>query len=173
MVETGGLENHCTGNGTGGSNPSPSATQSGLQRNSAAFPPELREIAAILRFPPRNRTGESIPLSATGRLWSVFLWRAHAQSSFHDSIRRTQCDQQPMIRRKQLDFVSTVSDTKVLICLVTSRTARFCLATIVCPPKHFRFDNVPDAGYFVRQLVRTVFPFQHSDLRERCFFWVA
>jgi len=37
----------------------------------------------------------------------------HAQSSFHYSIRRTQCDQQPMIRRKQLDFVSTRSDTKV------------------------------------------------------------
>jgi hypothetical protein len=28
VVETGGLENHCTGNGTGGSNPSPSATHS-------------------------------------------------------------------------------------------------------------------------------------------------
>jgi hypothetical protein len=27
VVETGGLENRCTGNGTGGSNPSPSATQ--------------------------------------------------------------------------------------------------------------------------------------------------
>jgi len=35
------------------------------------------------------------------------LWRAHAQSSFHDSIRRTQCDQQPMVRRNRLDFVST------------------------------------------------------------------
>ena len=28
MVETGGLENRCTGNRTGGSNPSPSATRS-------------------------------------------------------------------------------------------------------------------------------------------------
>jgi hypothetical protein len=28
VVETGGLENHCTGNRTGGSNPSPSAIQS-------------------------------------------------------------------------------------------------------------------------------------------------
>src|SRR5713101_462144 len=68
------------------SNPTLSATQSGLQRNSAAFPPILREIAAILRFPPRNRTGESVPLSATRRLWSFFLWRAYAQSRFHDSI---------------------------------------------------------------------------------------
>jgi hypothetical protein len=33
VVETGGLENRCTGNGTGGSNPSPSATQSGLQKS--------------------------------------------------------------------------------------------------------------------------------------------
>jgi hypothetical protein len=31
VVETGGLENRCTGNRTGGSNPSPSATQSGCR----------------------------------------------------------------------------------------------------------------------------------------------
>jgi hypothetical protein len=30
VVETGGLENRCTGNGTGGSNPSPSATRCGM-----------------------------------------------------------------------------------------------------------------------------------------------
>ena len=35
MVETGGLENRCTGNRTGGSNPSPSATQSGSKKKSA------------------------------------------------------------------------------------------------------------------------------------------
>ncbi|PYX16543.1 MAG: hypothetical protein DMG84_07090 [Acidobacteria bacterium] len=37
-------------------------------------------------------------------------------------------------------------------------------------PRNLRFDNVPDGGYFVRQLVRIVFQCQHSDLRERCVF---
>jgi hypothetical protein len=50
VVETGGLENRCTGNGTGGSNPSPSARQSVLQRKPTAFVRESIEIAAILGF---------------------------------------------------------------------------------------------------------------------------
>ena len=41
MVETGGLENRCTGNRTGGSNPSPSASKSGLQRSCPAFCHEI------------------------------------------------------------------------------------------------------------------------------------
>ena len=32
MVDGGGLENHCTGNGAGGSNPSPSAKSIGDER---------------------------------------------------------------------------------------------------------------------------------------------
>ncbi len=35
MVETGGLENRCTGNRTGGSNPSPSATTQLIQKQLA------------------------------------------------------------------------------------------------------------------------------------------
>ena len=37
MVETGGLENRCTGNRTGGSNPSPSATTQLIQKQLASF----------------------------------------------------------------------------------------------------------------------------------------
>jgi hypothetical protein len=52
VVETVGLENRCTGNRTGGSNPSPSATQSELQRKSALLPPKYAEVARNLRLCP-------------------------------------------------------------------------------------------------------------------------
>ena len=71
----------------------------------------------------RNRRNSSIPSLKPDRrkcpaerhrqVMERLSLEGHAQSSFHYSIRRTQCDQQPMIRRKQLDFVSTRSDTKV------------------------------------------------------------
>jgi hypothetical protein len=50
VVETGGLENRCTGNRTGGSNPSPSATQSELQRNCDRSMPKYANNARISRL---------------------------------------------------------------------------------------------------------------------------
>src|SRR5713101_4971537 len=89
------------------SNPSLSATQSGLQRNRAALLQESLKIAAILQVFPSNSTGESVPSNLVGKFSGAFLWRAHAQSDSTDSIRRMQCDHKPMIRRKRLDFVSS------------------------------------------------------------------
>jgi hypothetical protein len=54
VVETGGLENRCTGNRTGGSNPSPSAKQSGLQRIPAFISLESCEIRAFFAIPARQ-----------------------------------------------------------------------------------------------------------------------
>jgi hypothetical protein len=54
VVETGGLENHCTGNRTGGSNPSPSAMQFGLQRIPAVVSPEDHEIRPSFAIPGRE-----------------------------------------------------------------------------------------------------------------------
>ena len=54
MVETGGLENRCAGNRTGGSNPSPSATQSGLQRIPASVSREMRETCPYFAILPRQ-----------------------------------------------------------------------------------------------------------------------
>jgi len=75
----------------------------------------------------------------------------HAQSSFHYSIRRTQCDQQPMIRRNRLDFVSTGSDTKVLICLVLIRTLLRSVspASVILQPLSSLFKLTEDL--FVKQ----------------------
>ena len=75
MVETGGLENRCTRKGTGGSNPSPSAIQSGVQRKQALFRGKSLENAAILRFLPRNRTGERVLLNSAGKFCGLFLRR--------------------------------------------------------------------------------------------------
>jgi hypothetical protein len=38
------------------------------------------------------------------RFSGVFLWTAHTQSGFSESIRRMQCDHKPMMRRKRLDL---------------------------------------------------------------------
>src|ERR1017187_3883588 len=40
-------------------------------------------------------------MDATAKFCRLFLWRAHGQSGFKDSIRRMQCDHKPMIRRKR------------------------------------------------------------------------
>ena len=93
-------------NRTGGSNPSPSAIQSKLQRNPAALLQESLKIAAIPQVLPPNRTGERVPSNGAGKFSGVFLWRAHAQSGFSDFIGLMQYDHKPMILRKRLDFVS-------------------------------------------------------------------
>ncbi len=91
--------------GNEGSNLNLSATQSELQRNQAVLLQESLKIAAIPQVLPSNRTGESVPSNPAGKFSGVFLWRAHAQSGFSDSIRRMQCDYMTMMRRKRLDFV--------------------------------------------------------------------
>jgi hypothetical protein len=74
VVETVGLENRCTGNRTGGSNPSPSATQSGPQRIPATFPYKMREIARFLRLMSANRTRENnLPNAMVRELRAFFL----------------------------------------------------------------------------------------------------
>jgi hypothetical protein len=66
---------------------------------------ELLKIPVILQFSPSNGTGERAPSNPAGWFSGVFLWRAHAQSFSSDSVRRMQCDDRPMMRRKGLDFV--------------------------------------------------------------------
>ena len=73
MAETGGLENHCAGNRTGGSNPSPSATQSAMQRKLAKFPGQSGGMAAISRISFQNRTGENVPLIPRGERYPAFF----------------------------------------------------------------------------------------------------
>ena len=92
---------------TADSNPSLSATQSRLQRNRAVILQQSLKIAAIPRVLSSNRTRESVPANLAGKFSGAFLWRAHAQSDFTDSIRRMQCDHTPIMRRKRLDFVSS------------------------------------------------------------------
>jgi hypothetical protein len=41
---------------------------------------------------------------AGGKLCGPFLWRADEQSGFNSYIRRMQCDHNPIMRRKRLDF---------------------------------------------------------------------
>jgi hypothetical protein len=48
VVETVGLENRCTGNRTGGSNPSPSATQSILQRLASALVTGIQQLPTAI-----------------------------------------------------------------------------------------------------------------------------
>src|ERR1039458_6377516 len=85
---------------TDGSNVSPSAIQSEVQRNPPGLLWNLREMGAIPQLLLSNWTGESVLLKATRRLCSVFLRRASAQSGFKGSIRRTQCDHKPMMWRR-------------------------------------------------------------------------
>jgi hypothetical protein len=42
-----------------------------------------------------------VPLIAAGTLWSFFLWEASEWCGFKSSIRRMQCDPEPIIRRRR------------------------------------------------------------------------
>jgi len=77
-----------------------------LQRNRATLPQESLKIAAIPQVLPSNRTGESVPSNPAGKFSGAFLWRAHVQSGFSDSLRRMQCESQTDHSAKRLDFVS-------------------------------------------------------------------
>ncbi len=92
MAEGARLESVFTRKGNVGSNPTLSAIQSELQRNSAALPPELREIGAILQILIRNRTGESVPRNPRWPGFDASLWSAYTRSGFSHSFTRTQCD---------------------------------------------------------------------------------
>src|SRR5450755_1065219 len=59
--------------GTEGSNPSPSATQSEVQRNLPGFLWKLRKRAASSRLLLSNRTGENVLLICFGELCGQFL----------------------------------------------------------------------------------------------------
>src|SRR6266852_9080288 len=73
VAEGARLESVFTRKGNVGSNPTLSATQSGMQRNSAALLRKSREIAAIPQVLPSNRTGETVPLNPAGKLSRPFL----------------------------------------------------------------------------------------------------
>jgi hypothetical protein len=53
---------------------------------------KIARDAAILRFSPRNRTGESALLNQAGQQYGHFLWRADTQSGFNEPTLRTECD---------------------------------------------------------------------------------
>ncbi len=78
-----------------------------------AFPKKSLEIAAIPQFFFSNWTGEGVALERFNELSRLFLQRAHAQSGFNKSIRRTQGDHKPMAERKGLDSVTAWSLSKL------------------------------------------------------------
>jgi hypothetical protein len=81
-----------------GSNPSLSATQSGVQRNSAVLSPEIRQICPFLAIIPQQTGPQRTDCSAENWVTDpIFLWRADARSGFEESIRRMQCDHKPGI----------------------------------------------------------------------------
>jgi len=91
-------------NRTGGSNPSPSAMQSGPQRRSAAPKPKYAKHARISRYSSKNRTGENGVLGVEWRRRPGFLRRAQAQSGFEEGMRRMQCDHSARMRPERVDF---------------------------------------------------------------------
>ena len=85
---------------------------------------KIAEIAAILQMLRSNRTGESVLPYSPVKLSRLFLWRAHWQSRFNDSIRRMQCDYKSMGRRKPLDlFVCHARNVTIYKCVTL---ADFC-----------------------------------------------
>jgi hypothetical protein len=83
VVETVGLENRCTGNRTGGSNPSPSAIQSGLQRNFLDPCAETLQSCLFFAIIPRQTGLERNGLLGIGcRHCLPFRRRSDAQSGF-------------------------------------------------------------------------------------------
>jgi hypothetical protein len=87
------------------SNPTLSATQSGLQRKRRAFCPEIRKDVRIRKISSAKRTGENELLRIDGVDLLAFLWTAHAQSGFRDFNGRMQRDHKPTMWRKRLDLV--------------------------------------------------------------------
>jgi hypothetical protein len=116
VVDGSGLENRRTRKGTGGSNPSLSATQSGLQRNLAAVHRNPRKMPAKSRFSViephcRERTvkqdmGIKLAFSLVGNWQSGFLARESA-SLFDETIN------QPLGSSLRSEFLSQVASLSV------------------------------------------------------------
>ena len=91
------------GNGTESSNPSSSATQSGLQRNRAALLARIVENhrnSAGLAFKPHRR---ECPVEPRAASFVALFSGGHTHSPVSATpIRRMQCDHKPMVRRKSL-----------------------------------------------------------------------
>jgi hypothetical protein len=100
VVDGTGLENRRARKGTGGSNPSLSATQSGLQRNTTRLCREIREICPYFAIIPRQTGLRRTDCSEVEAITAMtFLWKAYVQSGFTESVRRMQCDLKLRIRR--------------------------------------------------------------------------
>ena len=94
VAEGARLESVFTRKGNVGSNPTLSAIQSELQRNSAAPHPEIRETCPYFAiFRPQTGLERKDCPTAKGATIRVFLWRSHEQSGFKKGIRRMQRDQ--------------------------------------------------------------------------------
>ena len=90
---------------TEGSNPSLSATQSALQRNSAVLSPEIRAICPFFAIIPQRTGLRRTDCSDENRgTVPAFLCRAHEQSGFVEGVRRLECDQMTRIQRERVDF---------------------------------------------------------------------
>ena len=105
MVETVGLENRCTGNRTGGSNPSPSAKQSGLQRIPALVSRKIRELCLYFAILARQ-TGLRRTDCCCGKRHQepLFLCNGDEQSEFEELVGRMLGDQKSNWLRTRLDF---------------------------------------------------------------------
>lgn len=93
--------------------PSPPPRSLGCRETRAHSSKKSLEIAAIPQFFFSNWTGEGVALERFNELSRLFLQRAHAQSGFNKSIRRTQGDHKPMAERKGLDSVTAWSLSKL------------------------------------------------------------
>ena len=88
-------------NGTEGSNPSCSATQSSLQRSCPALCREIRtKCPYFASFRPQSGLERTDYAGSNGIDLPAFLWTAFAQSGFGDLIGRMQRDHKPMMWRK-------------------------------------------------------------------------
>ena len=93
VAEGARLESVFRGNSNVGSNPTLSATQSGLQRNCASIFPKIRKTCPYFAILPRQTGLERMDYSAVkGVTVPAFLWRDYVQSGFEEGIRRTQYD---------------------------------------------------------------------------------
>ena len=100
MVETGGLENRCTGNRTGGSNPSPSATQSGLQRIPGLVFRQIRELCPFSAMSVRQTGLQRTDYGHMCALRSgLFLQSRNQESDFIRLVRRSLADQESIVKR--------------------------------------------------------------------------
>jgi hypothetical protein len=112
VVETRRLESVRALTGTGGSNPSLSATQSALQKNSVKFLRKWREIAAIPRFTHSNRTRESGLRNATRQLCTRFSGRQKHSPVSRRTKGRRQGDHESIDWYEIMEVLPTIASDK-------------------------------------------------------------